>query len=395
MIRRENKEMENNSRTMYLCIHALQVAPVSCINRDDTGTPKTCVYGGTSRMRVSSQCWKRAIRMYLKDKYNDSGVRTKAILYELAGRLAEATGCDSETARQFVKEKLEEAKIIAGDKKKKEKGSSKKAKEASENEGTQSEKAKDTSAFFSRQQIDALSALLIEKFGEANADKPAEEPEKKKTKEKKFPDRLAEACKNNPSASELLFGRMFASNPDLNYDAACQVAHTFSVNEVYDEPDYFTVVGDIKKEETGSGSDYLDTKLFNSGILYRFADVNLSQGSELRNEQYMVDAAQVASQFLEAFVLSMPTGSANAYANMTVPETVIVELRDDVPVSFAPAFAKAIEGDDICGTAISEMAAYEDKISRLYGAPVRKWVLGEVSLKELCRQVEEEINGRL
>ena len=354
--------MEKKSKALYLCIHALQVAPVSCINRDDTGTPKTCIYGGTPRMRVSSQCWKRAVRMYLKEKYGDTGVRTKFIVNSLTEKLADQTDCDLEEAQQFVRKSLIGANIISD-----------------------KSSAKDTSAFFSEAQINSLSDLLIERY------KGTDE----KVSDKAFSKKLRDAVKNLPSTSELLFGRMFANNPDLNYDAACQVAHTFSVNEVYDEPDYFTVVGDVKKEAVLGGSDYLDTRLFNSGVLYRFADVNLSEGSELRNDLYKVDAAKAASQFLEAFVLSMPTGSVNSYANFTLPEAVVVELRDDIPVSFAPAFSKAVEGKDICAKAINEMTEYSNKINRLYGEPVCKWVLGDVSLKELCRQVEEEINRRI
>lgn len=353
-------------RTMYLCIHALQVAPASCINRDDTGTPKTCMYGGTPRMRVSSQSWKRAVRMFFKDKYGDTGIRTKHIVKILAEKLVEATGCDLGKAEKFVKKYLTDVSIISD-----------------------KESAKDTVAFFSEEQINAVSDLLIAHF------KGEDKNEDGKTDENKFKKAIKDAVKDAPSLSELLFGRMFAKAPALNYDAACQVAHAFSVNEVYDEPDYFNVVGDIKTEEALSGSDYLDTKLFNSGVLYRFADVNLSCGSELRNERYDVDAAQTAARFLEAFVLSMPTGSINSYANFTLPETVVVELRDDIPVSYAPAFSKAVEGKDICAEAAGVMEKYAEKTDRLYGAPVRRWVLGDVSLKELCAQVEEEIIRRL
>ena len=47
---------------IYLDIHVLQTVPPSCVNRDDTGSPKTAVYGGTTRARVSSQAWKSAMR---------------------------------------------------------------------------------------------------------------------------------------------------------------------------------------------------------------------------------------------------------------------------------------------------------------------------------------------
>jgi len=46
----------------HIELHILQSFPVSCLNRDDLNSPKTAVFGGVQRARVSSQCWKRAIR---------------------------------------------------------------------------------------------------------------------------------------------------------------------------------------------------------------------------------------------------------------------------------------------------------------------------------------------
>ena len=43
--------------------HILQSFPVSCLNRDDVGAPKSALIGGVERARVSSQCWKRAVRL--------------------------------------------------------------------------------------------------------------------------------------------------------------------------------------------------------------------------------------------------------------------------------------------------------------------------------------------
>ena len=34
---------------VYIDFHVLQTVPPSCVNRDDTGSPKTAVYGGTTR----------------------------------------------------------------------------------------------------------------------------------------------------------------------------------------------------------------------------------------------------------------------------------------------------------------------------------------------------------
>lgn len=45
-------------------LHILQAYPPSLLNRDEMGQPKTVVFGGTTRTRVSSQSLKRAQRLY-------------------------------------------------------------------------------------------------------------------------------------------------------------------------------------------------------------------------------------------------------------------------------------------------------------------------------------------
>ena len=56
-----------NKKNFYVDIHVLQTVPPSCVNRDDTGSPKTAVYGGATRARVSSQSWKHAMRAMFPD----------------------------------------------------------------------------------------------------------------------------------------------------------------------------------------------------------------------------------------------------------------------------------------------------------------------------------------
>ena len=48
---------------MFVQIHMLQSMPPGNLNRDDTGQPKKCLFGGTTRGRISSQCLKRNIRL--------------------------------------------------------------------------------------------------------------------------------------------------------------------------------------------------------------------------------------------------------------------------------------------------------------------------------------------
>lgn len=78
------KTMKNRC---YLDVHVLQTVPPSCVNRDDTGSPKTAIYGGTTRARVSSQAWKHAMREMFREELIDPdmlGLRTKNVISMVA-----------------------------------------------------------------------------------------------------------------------------------------------------------------------------------------------------------------------------------------------------------------------------------------------------------------------
>ena len=69
-----------DTKRLYVDFHVLQTVPPSCVNRDDTGSPKTSVYGGSVRARVSSQAWKHAMRVMFTEEMSDAvetGYRTK------------------------------------------------------------------------------------------------------------------------------------------------------------------------------------------------------------------------------------------------------------------------------------------------------------------------------
>jgi len=97
----------------YVDIHVIQNLPPSCVNRDDSGSPKSAVYGGVRRLRVSSQSWKRATRLYFNDLLDasDVGVRTKRVAELLAARITEDAPDLAETAPALVGEVFKAAKI--------------------------------------------------------------------------------------------------------------------------------------------------------------------------------------------------------------------------------------------------------------------------------------------
>ena len=366
----------------YVDIHVIQNLPPSCVNRDDSGSPKSAVYGGVRRLRVSSQSWKRATRLYFNDLLDasDVGVRTKRVAELLAARITEDAPDLAETAPALVGEVFKAARI---------KLSAPRGKKDGPLESGYL-------LFLSTSQVARLAELAIAsaRGGEALDAKAV----KKVFKE--------------PHAVDIaLFGRMVADNTDLNIDAACQVAHAISTHAAENEYDFFTAVDDAKSrsEEEDAGAGMMGTVEFSSATMYRYATVNIDM---LRHNLGDGEAALRALEvFIRGFCLSMPTGKQNTFANRTVPEAVVVAVREDQPVSLVGAFEEAVPADAARGyvaRSVEALARHAATIEDNYGLePLRSFVvaltdsnavasLGErVSFKDLPERVREVVTSRL
>lgn len=300
----------------FVDLHVLQTVPPSNINRDDTGSPKTAIYGGVRRARVSSQAWKKAIRTEFESHLPSEqlGERTLVVAERIAEVVIGLNPDLRERALDLSGKALKAAGITVKQEKVKLSG------------GDIAEKAQTGYLLFaSRPQIRAVAELVV-------AD-PSATPSKKDVKA---------ALMGGVTIDVALFGRMIADSPDLNIDACAQVAHALSVHGVDNEFDYFTAVDDNASEEN-AGAGMIGTVEFNSSTLYRYATVN---AHELTKVLGSADAAAAAvAAFARAFVVSMPTGKQNTFANRTLPDLVLLTIRDDQPVNLVGAFEKPIPPD--------------------------------------------------
>lgn len=358
----------NNNR-LYVDFHVLQTVPPSCVNRDDMGAPKTAEYGGKKRARVSSQSWKRAVREEFKSLFasNQLGYRTKKMAELVAAKLQVLDPALSpDDAMELATSELKAAKLIAGSDK------------------------KEVLFFISSGQVDALAQVIHDAHALGTvADVQA----------------MKAAIMDNPSIDLCLFGRMSASDPALNFDAAAQVAHSISTHPVSSEYDYFTAVDDCS---TDGGSGHLGTAEFNSSTLYRYANVNIS---ELMEHMSAEEAVVAVRGFAEAFVKSMPTGKMNSFANRTLPDMVYVTLRTDQPINLVGAFEKPIYAGNSGYMAHSKIA-FEQYAAGMYkdwvSAPPAAWHVGDFgeekdgfalgtkcSLNELFDALHAEMKKRL
>lgn len=233
--------------SFFVDIHALQTLPPSNINRDDTGSPKSAIFGGVSRQRVSSQAWKSVIRRNFEEHLDRSeiGVRTRQVADMIVDRITNISpDFDPDKAESAVVDAFKAAKI---------KLEKPKAKKGEENTGRA---VSGYLLFLSNQQINRLANAIIEANGEKI---PAKE--------------VKDILDTEHSVDIALFGRMLADAPDFNVDAACQVAHALGVHGSEPDFDYYTAVDDVIREsEDETGAGMIGTIEMASSTLYRYAN---------------------------------------------------------------------------------------------------------------------------
>ncbi|MCI8400524.1 MAG: type I-E CRISPR-associated protein Cas7/Cse4/CasC [Lachnospiraceae bacterium] len=341
--------MKNN---IYVDIHVLQNVPPSCINRDDTGSPKTAKYGGVVRARVSSQAWKHEMRKMFRELRSEEevGIRTKKVPQMIADAVKEMdNGIEDEKAMKLALNALGNAGIK-----------------------TDKEGLSPVLIFFSAAQAKAVAHLAI-----------------RESKDKK---EYQNALKTAPSMDMALFGRMVAADPSLNFDAAAQVAHAISTHAVHNEYDYFTAVDDLAQDEE-AGAGHLGTVEFNSATLYRYATVNIVELQKNLGAQ----AGEAVKCFAEAFMKAMPTGKQNTFANRTLPDFVYIVLRTDQPVNLAGAFEKPVSGvNGYLEESETRFREYAGTIYRKFAcAPEKVWEFGEMDILQILEGVKSAVEEKM
>jgi CRISPR system Cascade subunit CasC len=206
----------------FLQLHLLTVYPPANLNRDDTGRPKTALFGGAPRLRVSSQSLKRAWRtsdVFATKLEGHLGKRTQRFGQEIESHL-QSHGAVPEDARRIAREVAD----LFG-----------KIKPEKDKNPTYLEQL----AFVSPSERQAALKL-------------AERLAAGETIELK-PETVLRPV--DGAVDIAMFGRMLADDPDFNREAAVQVAHAITTHRVVVEDDYYTAVDDLKRpaEDAGAG----------------------------------------------------------------------------------------------------------------------------------------------
>lgn len=315
--------------TKLLEIHIIQNHVPGNMNRDDLGAPKTCTFGGTQRLRVSSQCLKRAAR-------TSESFETELGKSQLAVRTRKFEAWVHERLDQLVSEgepdrtkKLDDLTKTA-------------CKIIKDND---EEGKKQPLIFLGKHELDELLNKLI-----------------KGEKTKNLNIKL-------PCVPVALFGRMTTSSAFETVDAAVCVAHALSTHKVVPEVDYWTAVGDRKEDrvteegEEHAGSEHLGERQFASATFYKYASIDLDQlvanlgggdregkddeDNQVPEDQYQgaIDLTEKALRaLLKGLVYSVPSGMKTSMGHSNPPSAVLIELKDRrVPTNYANAFVKPVQ----------------------------------------------------
>lgn len=275
-------------------IHMIHSVPTSNINRGEDGDVKTSTFGGTTRHRVSSQCWKRAIRQNIQKWCQENSHQVAKLTKKIEDVLKTKT-----TNHSRLNKVLKAIKFDA-----------------------------DALMFLSEYEVDKIAEFVNTTSSEDD-----------KIIEKDLKEILKEA-KKKISLDVALFGRLFAANQDLNIYGAVKVSHAISTHSISLEDDYFTAVDDF---ETLGNASHIGHNSYLSSTLYRYVAIDIDK---LKENLPGTDIKEFIPVVLEKIYTSFPTGKENSFAAYTLPEYVNVILKNGQPYQHVNAFESAIQADD-------------------------------------------------
>lgn len=324
----------------FLQLHILTSYPPANLNRDDLGRPKTAKMGGSDRLRVSSQSLKRTWRtsdLFQSALTDHLGTRTKMLGVKIYQKLlaADIKEKNAKTwaqaiAGQFGKLKKEDKDDVYGD--------------------LEIEQLVHIS-HTEQQTIDALADTLISE----NREPTTEE--------------LNLLRADEMAADIALFGRMLASKPGFNIEAACQVAHAISVHPVVIEDDYFTAVDDLNDHSEDAGAAHIGETGFAAGLFYSYICINKALLIDNLNGDATLANKAIAA-LTEAAVKVAPAGKQNSFGSRAYASYVLAEIGDQQPRSLSVAFLKPIDrqAEDYGSDAVSALEKQAENFDKVYGA---------------------------
>ena len=321
----------------FVQLHFLTIYPPSNPNRDDQGRPKTAVYGGVPRLRLSSQSLKRAARL------------SDAMRKGLDGYMGERTQRIGDEVRKHLLDKGAQ-----------DKQADKIAKDIADIFGKVDEAAiKKNPAHVRTRQLAFVS--------------PDERAAAFEWADKMFagegkPDNLKKVVLRTADGAVdvAMFGRMLADDPDFSRDAAVQLSHAITTHQAAVEDDYYTAVDDLKRPAEDMGAGFVGEAGFGSGVYYLYACINTDLlVKNLDGDRGLARRAIEAAA--EAFATATPSGKRNSYGHHARASYIRAEAGETQPRSLAAAFLRPVEGVDLMRASVDALETMAAKFDCAYG----------------------------
>jgi CRISPR system Cascade subunit CasC len=312
--------MNNPLKNTRIEFHILQSFPVTCLNRDDVGAPKTAIVGGSTRARVSSQAWKRPVRLTLQNFGVKLAIRSKHVA-EYVAKASLKLGATAEQAQSS-------SEVIAA------------------------ALTKDTLHFFT--ETEALAFAEYAKELDFDASKIKDKDIQKLAK-KTF----------NPALDGLdiaLFGRMVAQAAELNVEAAASFAHAISTHKVSNEVEFFTALDDLQEDP---GAAHMGSLEFNSATYYRYISLDLGQLYQTLSGHSLPESV---AAFTKALFLAVPAARQTTQSGASPWEFAKILVRNGQRLQVP--FETAVQAKDggFLEPSISTLKDYLSKKEKLSGS---------------------------
>lgn len=337
---------------MLIELHIVQNHSPANLNRDDLGAPKTCVFGGVTRARISSQCLKRSIRRseIFRTAFEGGGaVRTRDLITEIARRASKSTPPPDAMLKK-VKGVFESGGITVNTKGKKD-------------EDGESTEQTDILFFVSESALDEMAKVFADGSKSLESD-------------------IAEILARSASVPDIaLSGRMTEFKADKHFkgldftvEAALSAAHAISTHETVTEVDYFTAVDDIEGDK---GAAHVNEAMFGSACFYKHFSIDWDQ--LVKNLGGDVDLAlKTVRHFILASALANPSGKQHTFAAFNPPDGILVEVKTKrrVPMSHANAFVRPVtQGPDrdLVEESISRLGQHAHDMAVGYGVEAERF----------------------
>ena len=354
-------------------LHILQSFPVSCLNRDDVGSPKTAVFGGVNRARISSQSLKRAIREYAQDNLPDArfgGERTKLIVQPLADALRKHGVADEKAVAEHAANIADKLAKLDG-------------KSGKNGETPQV----GTLTFLAPSEIDAIAAQVAALL--------AENP-KAKDYEKKL-DKFCKSAGLLDGADIALFGRMAASLPSLTLEGAAMFSHALSTHKADNDLDFYSAVDDRKPKGDDAGAGMIGTLEFASAVYYRYVAINLGL---LADQDHLArlsveERRKVVNSFIRAALMAVPGARKNSMNAHTRPGSVLGTFKSaGQPVQLVNAFETPVRPrSGLLDASAEAMKAHHAQLKETWdlACDTEIW-LPEANLNAFCDALTQHVD---